>query len=118
MQREDLAEIRAWADQLGTADADSGRRDITERRLLVHVIRDHVNVINTYIRTPAEMRSRSYRPEIVWAAAALADAYSFKHAERFVGTALAYCEVSSLEEGRAKYLDAASGVARRSRSAW
>lgn len=85
----DLARIKAWADRLDTADADAGRRDITARRLLVHVIRDHVNVINTYIRTADDMRARNYRPEVVWAAAALADAYAFNHAPVFVRTASA-----------------------------
>jgi hypothetical protein len=107
----DLAPIKAWADRLDAADADAGRRDITERRLLVHVIRDHVNVINTYIRTADDMRTRGYRPEVVWAAAALADAYSFKHAAVFVRTALSYLGMGTIDEGRARFLDGANRLA-------
>lgn len=113
----DIDETRAlverWAHHVDAIDADSGARKITERRVLRFVIRDEVGVLLTNeAGKPDAMRSRGYRPAIMWAAADLAVRRRRKRADEFAARVCAFAGLDSLGDGEEQFANEAARAAR------
>jgi hypothetical protein len=112
-----LNEARAlterWAHHVDGIDADSGRARITERRVLVHVIRDHVGVLLTNeAGKPGVMRERGYRPAVMWAAADLGVRLKMCRAEEFARRVCEFLGVEQLDDAADLYADEARRAAK------
>ncbi len=107
-------DLAALATRLATLDADGSEPRITDLRLLVHVAAGRLKANWHYLKGGTEIRRRGFRPALVWAAAHLAvERGDITPRHSLVRTALERCELSSLDDGYAKYSDEARDICRK-----
>lgn len=106
--------IDRWARHLKAIDADANRRRISDRRLLVLIVRDELSdVLADEDARPEAMLARSCRPEILWAAADLALQRRVRGAEQYASLVGAALGVDDVPAGEARFLDAGVRCAER-----
>ncbi len=106
--------IERWARHLDAIDADAGRRRLSERRVLVLVVRDRLREALTDEQgAPGVMVERGCQAEVLWAAADLAVRRGARDADAY---ARAMCDALDLEDvaaGEDRFLEAAAKRAER-----
>jgi Zn-dependent peptidase ImmA (M78 family) len=106
--------IERWARHLDAIDADARRRRVSERRVLVLVVRDRLRELLADAEgAPRAMVERGCHAEVLWAAADFAVRRGARDADEY---ARAVCDVLGLEDvaaGEGRFLDAAAKRAER-----